>query len=205
MTRIDHLVVAAPDLGSGLGLVRGALGVEPQAGGKHARMGTHNLVLKLGDALYLEVISPDPDAPAPGRPRWFDLDGGGPPRLAGWVARTGDIRAAAAASSEPLGTIAEMSRGDLNWLITIPEDGRLPLGGAAPALIEWRSEPHPAARMRDAGCSLASVEVFHPDPRRVSALFESLSLRDEVSVAASERPHLVARFQTPAGPRSLGG
>jgi hypothetical protein len=204
VTRIDHLIVTAPDLGSGLEFVRDALGVEPQAGGKHAAMATHNLVLRLGASLYLEVISADPEAPSPGRPRWFELDGGGPPRLAGWAARTDDIRAAAAAASEPLGAVAEMSRGDLNWLITIPDDGKLPLGGAAPGLIEWRVSPHPAAKMRDMGCSLAALEVSHPEPRRVSALLESLAFRDHISISAGERPALVAHFQTPAGPRSLG-
>src|SRR3954469_9291740 len=104
VARIDHLVVTAPDLRSGIELVRNALGVEPQPGGKHAPMGTHNLVLKLGPSIYLEVISPDPGAPSPGRPRWFELDEGRPPRLAGWVARTSDIRATAARASEPIGT-----------------------------------------------------------------------------------------------------
>src|SRR5438874_9394603 len=195
MTTTDHLIVTAPDLASGAELVRRALGVELQTGGKHVRLGTHNLLLKLGDAIYLEVIAPDPDAPEPGRPRWFELDDRRPPRLAGWAARTSDVRATAAASSEPLGTIAEMSRNDLNWLITIPDDGKLPLGGAGPALIEWRA-PHPAEKMRDAACSLVALEVFHPDPQRVSALLQSLSLRDAVSVSRAQRPHLVARFHT---------
>ena len=204
MTTIDHIIVTAPDLASGAELVRSALGVDPQAGGKHVRLGTHNLVLKLGDAVYLEVIAPDPEAANPGRPRWFELDDRRPPRLAGWVARTSDIRTTAAAASEPLGTITGMSRGDLNWLITVPDDGRLPLGGAGPALIEWHA-PHPAAKMRDAGCSLAALEVFHPDPRRVETLFWSLDLRDRIQVTAADSAHLVARFHTPAGPRSLGG
>jgi len=204
MTGIDHLIVTAPDLASGAELVRRALGVDPQAGGKHVRLATHNLVLKLGDAVYLEVIAPDPDAPDPGRPRWFELDDRRAPRLAGWAARTTDIRATAAASSEPLGTITAMSRGDLNWLITVPDDGKLPLGGAGPALIEWHA-PHPAARMRDAGCSLVALQVFHPDPPRVSALYRSIDIRGDVEAKAADRPHLVARFQTPAGPRSLGG
>ena len=204
MTRIDHLIVTAPDLGSGLELVRDALGVEPQAGGKHVAMGTHNLVLRLGGSLYLEVISADPEAPSPGRPRWFELDDGGPPRLAGWAARTDHIQTTAKAASEPLGTVTEMTRGDLNWLITIPDDGKLPLGGAAPGLIEWHATPHPAARMRDVGCSLAALEVSHPDPRRVSALLESLAFRDHVAISIGERPAVVAHFQTPSGPRSLG-
>lgn len=48
-------------------------------------MGTHNLMLRLGDSSYLEIIAINPAAPAPGRPRWFALDrlaGDGSPRLA---------------------------------------------------------------------------------------------------------------------------
>jgi hypothetical protein len=204
-THIDHLVVTAPDLASGLAFVTRVLGVEMQAGGKHVRMATHNLVLKLGPSIYLEVISPDPDGTPPGCSRWFELDDGNAPRLAGWVARTTDIRTAAAAASEPLGPISEMSRGDLNWLITIPEDGRLPLGGPGPGLIEWRTDSHPASRMRETGCSLLLLQAFHPEPARVSRLYDSIDLGDQVFVAPGERPYLAARFQTPAGPRTLGG
>ena len=45
-----------------------------QVGGEHPRMGTHNLLLRLGDSVFLEVLSPNPDAPPPSRPRWFGLD-----------------------------------------------------------------------------------------------------------------------------------
>src|SRR3954465_6202873 len=147
-----------------MALVTRALGVELQAGGKRVRMATHNLVLKLGPSIYLEVISPDPDGTPPGRSRWFELDDAGPPRLAGWAARTTDIRTTAAAASEPLGTIAEMSRGDLNWLITIPEDGRMPLGGPGPALIEWRTDSHPASRMRGTRGSPPALPALPPEP-----------------------------------------
>ena len=61
-------------------------------------MGTHNAVLSLGPRLYLEVIAVDPSLPAPGRPRWFDLDEprmkaelAEGPVLATWVARTRDL------------------------------------------------------------------------------------------------------------------
>jgi hypothetical protein len=37
-------------------------------------MGTHNRLLKLGEGFYLELIAIDPQAPPPGRPRWFGLD-----------------------------------------------------------------------------------------------------------------------------------
>jgi len=47
-----------------------------------------------------------------------------------------------------------MSRGELNWLITIPDNGTLPLGGIAPMLIEWQTRVHPASRLRESGCTL---------------------------------------------------
>ncbi len=207
--QIDHIVITAPDFAGGAELVRRSLGVMPQAGGEHARMGTHNLLLKLGESLYLEVIAPNPNAPEPGRPRWFELDemkSDTPPRLATWVARTNDIRSTVAACSEPLGNVEPMSRGELSWLITIPPDGSLPFAGIAPTLIEWHTEAHPAARLRDAGCSLVRLEAFHPEASRVSALLRSISVEGEISVAplpAGKRPYLVAQIQTPNGPRRL--
>jgi len=209
--RIDHLVITAPALAIGVELVRRSLGVALQAGGAHPRMGTHNFLLKLGDSIYLEVISPNPEAPRPTRPRWFRLDeleSNAPPRLATWVARTTDIRSTLAASSEPLGNVEPMNRGELNWLITIPSDGSLPFEGVAPALIEWGTETHPASRLRDVGCSFVRLEAFHPQGQRISALLKSISVGGDISVVplpAGERPFLVAHLQTPGGPRQVGG
>jgi hypothetical protein len=182
----------------------------PQVGGEHPRMGTHNFLLRLGDSVFLEVISPNPNAPKPARPRWFELDNlesNTPPRLALWVARTTDIHATLAACSEPLGNIEPMSRGQLNWLITIPSDGSLPFNGIAPTLIEWHTEAHIATKLQDVGCSLARLEAFHPEAHRISALLKSISVEGEISVAplpAGERPYLVAYIQTPSGLKNLG-
>ncbi|TWA91006.1 glyoxalase-like protein [Bradyrhizobium stylosanthis] len=70
MLRLDHITVAANDLAEGVAYVEDALGIAPPAGGAHPLMGTHNHLLRLSETSFLEVIAPDPSAPAPTRPRW---------------------------------------------------------------------------------------------------------------------------------------
>ncbi len=206
---IDHITITAPTLEAGAALVREALGVAPQAGGEHPRMGTHNLLLRLGDSLFLEVISPNPNAPVPTRPRWFALDTlepDSPPTLSTWVVRTDNIHACAAACSEVLGVVEPMSRGTLNWNITIPADDTLPLNGIAPALIEWQTDTHPATKLQDHGLSLARLELFHPEPARVSRLLQSIGLEGPFSVSPASdgrTARLVAHIKTPQGIRVL--
>jgi Glyoxalase-like domain len=203
---IDHITVTAPALESGVAWVRARLGVTPQPGGTHPRMGTHNCLLRLGDSIFLEVIAPDPDAARPNRPRWFELDAmkpDTPPKLAMWVVRTTDIRATLAACPEPLGEIEPMSRGALDWLITIPANGSLPFDGCAPALIQWHADKHPALGMVDEGCALAQLEIFHPQADRLSQTFSAIGFSGEATVSTAERPALRARILTPDGPRLL--
>ncbi len=208
-TFLDHIAITAFSLEAGAALVADTLGVETQSGGEHPRMATHNRLLRLGEAMYLEVIAPNPAARAPGRPRWFGLDTLAPhalPALSTWVVRSTDIQASAAAASEPLGDIEPMRRSALDWLITIPADGSVPLEGAAPALIQWHADTHPAARMEDKGCALVLLEIFHPDPERVARLLSSLELEAPVAVrqAGSGDPaRLTAHIDTPHGRRTL--
>jgi len=186
---IDHLVVTAPSLGSGAAYIREALGVEMQPGGTHHAMGTHNLLLKLDDSTYLEVLAVDPDMTAPGQPRWFDLDRVTSPALATWVARVDDIHAAALALGIPGHHIKPMSRGVLNWLITIPDDGRL---SNLPVLIQWLNGPHPATSLPDAGCFLTRLDV---QLKPLSPLV--------LDARCSAGPELIASIRTPLGLRSL--
>lgn len=207
---LDHLVVVAPTLAMGAEFVTRALGVEPQAGGAHPMMGTHNLVLRLGTRSYLEVIAIDPAAPHPGRPRWFALDrlsGDGRPRLATWVARTSSLEATADLIAPYLGNVETMTRDSLQWRITIPADGGLAHGGLIPSLIEWPSAAHPAATMRESGCSLSAFEAFHATPELLRQELARFGLNDVPKVSALQagsRPYLVAHIDTPSGQRSIG-
>jgi hypothetical protein len=209
-SQLDHIVITAPSLGPGVDYLRQTLGVTPQMGGEHPRMGTHNCFVKLGEKVYLEVIAVNPNAPRPQRPRWFALDELGAdelPRLATWVARTDDIEAAAAASPLPLGKVEPMTRGQLHWQITIPEDGSLPCQGIAPSLIQWPPGTHPTNTLQDLGCSLARLEGFHPGAERVSAILAAIGFDGEVSVrplTPNAQPYLIAHIRSPVGLCQLG-
>lgn len=209
LTCIDHLIVTAPSLAAGAAYVREALGAEPETGGEHPRMGTHNCLLRLSSSAYLEVLAPDPAALAPARPRWFDLDRRGPdapPALSAWAARTNDIVASAALASEPLGTVEPMCRGVLDWAITIPADGTVPVDGVGPALIEWRTGTHPAAHLPDRGLALLALEILHPDCARIARLLASIAFDGPLTLSPLPPgcvPHLVAHIDTPQGRRAL--
>lgn len=212
-TAVDHLVVAAVDLDAGAAWLERHLGVPLAPGGRHAVMGTHNRLLKLGAQLYLELIAIDPAAPPPGRPRWFALDAPAMrnriaerPRLIHWVARCGDIAAAANACPEPPGDILDLARGDFRWRITVPADGRLPGDGLLPSLIEWTSPAHPADRLPEQGCALMKLEGFHADPERLRSALAALGLEAHLALFAhepGEAAGLVAYLRTPAGLREI--
>ncbi len=206
IARLDHLVVAARDLDSGSAWLETRLGVALSPGGAHPRMGTHNRVLRLGDGVYLELIAVDPAAPPPGRPRWFGLDEpalatrlAGRPHLVAWAANTDDLDAAVAASPFGHGSIAEMTRGDLAWRITIPADGRTVEDGAVPTLIGWPPGVHPTKRMASSGCSLERLTIRHPDPQRIRDGLAAIGLVD-LSVRVVEGvPSLAASITSPTG------
>jgi hypothetical protein len=202
---IDHLVVTAPTLASGIQYVEQTLGCKMQPGGQHPRMGTHNALLKIGDQFYLEVISIDPEAEPPRRKRWFELDTllpETPPRLATWVMRTNDIAKVTNATDLELGAVEEMSRGTLEWQITIPPDGRLPSHGIAPAVIQWKGEAHPASKLAQSSVSLVEFVGHHPDARQIMALLTGANFEGPFSVVAPPDRisiGLTATFQTPKG------
>ena len=208
---LDHLVVAARTIDDGVAWCEATLGVVPAPGGRHALMGTHNRLLALSSArfprCYLEVVAIDPDAAAPGRSRWFDLDTAAiqdaiaaMPQLVHWVARTTSIDAAVAAFRQAghdpgAPTMAERmtARGLLRWHITVRDDGVRPGDGAVPALIEWGDE-HPCDALAASGVALEHVEVASEPPAFVAGL--SVVEPDHLEEAP---PALVAILDTPRG------
>jgi hypothetical protein len=173
---LDHLVIAARTLDEGVAWCDAQFGLRPEAGGKHALMGTHNRVFAIGTPMfpraYLEIIAIDPDAPRPAHARWFDLDDASMqralaqqgPRLVHWVARCDAIDATLAtlgAAGIECGDARPAERatpqGLLRWRISVRADGRRPLGGVAPSLIEWTGNAHPTDALAPSGVELRAL------------------------------------------------
>jgi hypothetical protein len=216
-SELDHIVVASTRLEEGVEWVAERLGAQPQPGGKHVAMGTHNALLKLGPRAYLEVIAIDPDATTPTRPRWFSLDESAmQSRLATgsalitWVLRC-DSLAAACARVPDLGEILSMSRGDFHWKIAVPETGTLPWSGVLPAAIQWEpgadgAEQHPCDRLPESGCELLELKLAHPaavlGTAGILAMFRELRIVGPVDLKSGP-VQIEARIRTPKGEVSL--
>lgn len=106
-TRIDHVVIAVPDLAAGIAQYR-KLGFDMHPGGTHPGMGTHNAIA-LNREDYLELLAirdPEEQKAAAARPGSW---GAG---LADFIAAGGGIRYVVVQSDDLAGDVAAMrSRG----------------------------------------------------------------------------------------------
>lgn len=210
MLHLDHITVAANDLAEGVAYVEQALGIAPPAGGAHPLMGTHNHLLRLSETSFLEVIAPDPSAPTPTRPRWFAMDDprthaalAASPRLMTWVANTSDITSALAEIPHATRPAITVTRGALEWLISIPPDGSMPFGGAFPTIIKWPEGPHPASRMPDLGCGLVAFEIRHPEADAIRSALAGFLDDPRIRFSHDPAPSFQAIIRTPKGEREL--
>lgn len=206
MIELDHLVVAARELEEGVSWVEARLGVTMGAGGKHALMGTHNRVLNLGSRRFLEVIAVDPEAPPPGRARWFSLDEpdmigrlAKGPALIHWVARSDDIERAVRATMIGEADILSLSRNAFHWKMGVPRSGRMPQQGIVPTVIQWEGA-HPCDAAPETGCSLERLVLRHPEAARTLDALRAAGLAEDEPVEAREKGMgLEARIRTPRG------
>ncbi len=205
LLRLDHIAVAGATLDEAVAACETALGVALQPGGQHPDFATHNRLLGLADGLYLEAIAIDPAAPAPDRPRWFDLDRfSGPARLTNWICASDDMDGALAKLGQGAGQPVSLRRGDLRWRMAVPQDGVLPFDNLHPALIQWDSPVHPSALLTASGCGLKRLIVAHPEAASLSDRL--LPLLDDARVVfeTAPVPALRAEIDTPHGLRFLG-
>lgn len=204
-TELDHLVVSANNLEEGRAWCRDLLGAEPTVGGKHAAMGTHNLLLQLSSSrykrCYLEIIAIDPEAGPASRMRWFGLDQRpeGPPRLVQWVVRSNGLDMHRwglmhQGVTNP-GDLVAFTRGNLRWKMLLNATATMPV--PLPMLLQWTSG-HPCDALPDSGVQLESLAVdgLPPGSARV------LAVRGNDG-QSNARPGLRARLKGPKGSLEL--
>ena len=205
LTTVDHLIIGSYFIQDGVDYVYEKLGVLPESGGQHVNMGTHNRLLKLGESIYLEIIAINPDSPNPDRHRWFSMDKLQPdmkPKLITWVVRTNNIHSAAGKAKLQHGRIESMQRGNYNWLITIPDDGEMPLQGIAPTIIQWKGTQHPTQNLAKSDFSLIRIEGFHPNANEINDSLANIGFNgafNAKSITESENPFLTAFIKSPKG------
>ncbi len=228
LATLDHLVVLAPNLASGVAWAEATLGVTPGPGGEHPLMGTHNRLLRLRSrsdqsnsqprAAYLEIIAINPAATPTLQPperRWFDMDD--PvlrervaqmgPQLVHWVARVPDLAAALQAwqqlginRGEARAASRPTSGGLLQWQISLRPDGQRLFDGCLPTLIEWGPH-HPTAAMPDSGLALQSLALQHPQASQLQTACHAIGLQEVLITDGPAR--LSAQLGTPRGPLTL--
>jgi hypothetical protein len=208
MLKLDHLTIIAPTLVEGVAHVRVCLDLDVPFGQRHTYMGTHNHLLQLGDAVYLEIVALDPQGIDPGRRRWFGLDDqarvrrdwDAGRRLRGWVARVDGIDAVLAGREKIFGEKVALNSA---FDFSIPVDGSLPLDGAMPSIIDRRGKPRSMAAMADLGARFRYFSLEHPEPEKIAALYRELAIDRSPTVTRGPVLRYRAEIETPGGLREL--
>ena len=217
-SHLDHLVVIAPDLASGVAWCEATLGITPGPGGEHPLMGTHNRLLRIDSpafvGAYLEIIAinkiAEPQRQATLK-RWFDMDDDAMmqgierkgPRLCHWVARVPQLPEVVdrwSALGLDAGRVLQAQRptpqGLLQWQISVRDDGARLLQGCLPTLIQW-GEVHPTSSMAHSGVVLREFSVQHPHAELLGVALEDAGLQ---GVHVTTGPvAMQALLQTPRG------
>jgi hypothetical protein len=104
---------------------------------------------------------------------------------------------------DALGAATKITRGDLEWQISIPADGSLPWEGALPTLIEWPVGQHPATRMVDLGLRLIRLEVHTPQASQIKALLDDKLSDSRIVFIQGEDVRLRAEFDGADGQKRI--
>ncbi|MBA4013148.1 MAG: hypothetical protein C0481_14880 [Phenylobacterium sp.] len=200
MTRIDHLVWAAPDLDRAIGDLQARTGAKAAPSGTHPGAGTRNAVLGLGAGSYLEILAPDPAQAA---------QSGAASQLATLAAPT--LHTFAVATDRLDRVAVKLEKAGLPHAGIIPMSRRLPsgrlvrwrllipaghaYGPLAPFFIDWGDSPHPSEG-DDQGCRLTGLSLRHPEAWSLGPLLDRLEVEVGIEVGPAE---ITAELDTPNG------
>jgi len=209
---LDHLILGASDLNSGIEFVEKRTGVRASLGGIHPGRGTRNALLSLGPLCYLEILAPDPKQ---AKLAWFHtLLQLTEPRLVGWMVRPGDLDALAERlrhSGVACDAPRENSRArpdgcTLRWKLLRPTDDHpdprcAEMQHLVPFCIEWSADSLHPAEDAPSGLKLVRLEMSAPSPDELRRTLELLGV--DLPVSRSNRPQLRALLAGPSGTLKL--
>jgi len=197
--QLDHIAIGHPNLALAKEEFADLTGCMPSDGGPHVGAGTHNALASLGNSVYIELISPDPnqadmpissDGASLGE-RLASITGS---QLLAYAIRTRDLVGLSNSLSgfnaaDPFDVTRQQPDGvRLHWqLMNLVNHG---LGGMAPFFIDWLDCPHPTTTNALAG-EFVSLEVSHTH----EALGELLDRTSDV-VFARAAPELTLTFES---------
>lgn len=202
----DHFLLGCSSLETGIQYIKNKTGVGAIPGGKHPNIGTHNALISLGDKTYLEIIAPDPEAPNLVSAYAFlkDLKD---PKLFYWAARTNNMDALLKEIKEAGYKNSGINPGSrkrrdgtiLKWRSLSIETAIA--DEVVPFFIEWnKNSKHPSIDSPK-GCTLLSFEIEFPEPEKLKAILEHLSI--DVIVKPGSVAKLLLKLQSPKGVISL--
>lgn len=209
--RLDHIVIAAPDLASLVGWFAVRTGVVAQPGGRHP-IGTQNALVALtvrGERgpQYIELIGPYDDAGDAPRPTKFGIDTLTGPTVQTFAVHPADIDRAvrdAHAVGWDTGPVGELSRSTpegelLEWRLT-QAPAETPTRFDRPFLIDWGATRHPGETVAPA-LELVEFARLEPTVERAEALRREYAAVgvDNVEVRVGERAGYVLTLRTAAG------
>jgi hypothetical protein len=203
---LDHLLIGAPTLESGIRWLEERTGVRAAMGGSHPGLGTWNALASLGPRQYIEIIAPDPAQAGidtfyvPGL-RNFDV-----PRITAWAARGEGLAKPFPASlqgdfsCEPArqGTRLRPDGTRLAWTLLFPRHRSNNLfDGALPFFIEWESYAHHPGKSTPPGLTLHALCFSHPQTDSLKEALAALGIDGTVSRAAAAS--IDVELDTPRG------
>lgn len=209
---IDHIIVGAPSLTAASQWLTAQTGIQGQYGGQTPHNSTHNMLYRLPDGGYLEILCPDPANLASAEHALpFGLDTIEDLAVVGWAARVMDLHAEVAradAAGVPHGEVVGMSRTRpdgvvLTWTMTYPcPEG---LEALLPVLIDWGATEHPSTSLRHLEpLTLERFELHTHEHATVSGWFDALGLSRDVAVVPGETPQYGVVVAGPRGGVSIG-
>ena len=199
---IDHIVIAVAYLDRAIDDFYNRTGVRPVTGGRHTSLGTMNALIGLDSGAYLELITIDMDTQVE-PPRWMGVDLITEPRITRWALKSYDIHRDASllhAHDPSLAAVQTgrrlMTSGDtLEWSLTMPLPS--PMIEVAPFFLDWtRSVHHPSDKL-DAICTLKSIKLYHPTPKRYLTLMDDVGFGDRLF--DSQTPSIEVEIDSPRG------